>query len=289
MRYELWYVVHFTAYLAIGLAWIHQIPTGNDLAVNAASANYWIALYLATLAILVLFRICQPLLRTAWHGLHVSAVTQEGPGVVSLQMSGRRLNKLNARSGQFFLFRFLARGRWWESHPFSLSAAPADGSLRITVKQSGDFTSHMGTIPIGTWVVVEGPFGVFTEGARRGGRVLMIAGGIGITPMRAMLEDMTGDIVLIYRVICEEDVIFRDELERLSRDRRVKLIVVAGHHMDIGAQRLLSTDHLKELVPDIDGRDVYICGPPKMSDLVERNVTQAGVNRKVIHTERFAL
>jgi predicted ferric reductase len=289
MRYELWYLVHFSAYLAIGLAWIHQIPTGNDLAVNAASANYWIALYLATLAILVLFRICQPLMRTAWHGLRVSSVTEEKPSVVSLHLSGRRLSRLNAKSGQFFLFRFLARGRWWESHPFSLSAAPTDDMFRITVKQSGDYTSHMSTIPVGTRVIAEGPFGVFTEASRHSSRALMIAGGIGITPIRAMLEDMIGDLVLIYRVIREEDVIFREELERLAHDRRVKLLVVAGHHLDPGAERLLSPDHLKELVPDIESRDVYICGPPIMSDLIERNVVGAGVRRKFIHTERFAL
>ncbi len=289
MRYELWYLVHFTAYLAIGLSWIHQIPTGNDLAVNMAAANYWIGLYLATLAILVLFRVGQPLLRTIWHRLRVSAVTVESTGVVSLRLSGHHLNRMHARSGQFFLFRFLAAGRWWESHPFSLSAAPTDDALRITVKHAGDFTSEMGEIPVGTRVIAEGPFGVFTEASRHGLRVLMIAGGIGITPIRAMLEDMSGDLVLIYRVVRDEDVIFREELQHLAGSRNVRVHIVAGNHTDPGAERLLSADHLKELVPDIASRDVYICGPPVMSDLVERNVLQTGVRRKFIHAERFAL
>jgi predicted ferric reductase len=289
MRYELWYIVHFTAYLAIGLSWIHQIPTGNDLAVNMAAANYWIGLYLATLAILVLFRVGQPLLSATRHRLRVSAVTVETPGVVSLRLSGRHLNRMHARSGQFFLFRFLAAGRWWESHPFSLSAAPSDNVLRITVKHAGDFTSGMGEIPVGTRVIAEGPFGVFTEASRHGARVLMIAGGIGITPIRAMLEDMSGDLVLIYRVVRDEDVIFREELRHLAGSRNVRVHIVAGNHTDPGAESLLSADHLKELVPDIASRDVYICGPPVMSDLVERNVLQAGVRRKFIHAERFAL
>ena len=141
LPYESWYAVHLLAYAAIALSWFHQIPTGNELSVDAVAANYWRALYVATLAILVVFRIVAPLVRTFALGLRVEEVVAEGPDVVSLRISGRRLERLNASGGQFFLWRFLStRGRWWEAHPFSLSAAPNGRSLRITVKGVGGYT-----------------------------------------------------------------------------------------------------------------------------------------------------
>ena len=305
LRYEAWYLVHLSAYAAIALAWFHQIPTGNELVTNPAAANYWISLYLATLVILLLFRVLQPIVHAFLYRLQVSEVRVEGPNVVSLHLSGHHLNRLRARPGQFFLWRFLTWNRWWESHPFSLSAVPDGQSLRITVKNVGDFTGHIGELAPGTRVIAEGPFGMFTNAMRRRPRVALIAGGIGITPIRALLEEMSGHepipsegrerdlaihrIVLIYRVISDDDLIFRGELERLARDRGIRLWYVVGDHRVPGNEDLLSPQHLRRLVPDIAERDVYLCGPPAMANSIENNVRHAGVPRTYIHTERFAL
>jgi ferredoxin-NADP reductase len=221
--------------------------------------------------------------------MRVAAVTLEAPGVVSLHITGRHLDRLNARAGQFFLWRFLSRDRWWASHPFSLSAIPDTHSLRITVKGVGDFTRRIGEIVPGTRVIAEGPFGVFTAAARRRDRVLFIAGGIGITPIRAMLEQMQGDLTLIYRVVYEEDLVFRAELERMARQRGIRLLFVVGDHAQPEGKRLLSPDHLRRLVPDLTDRDVYLCGPPAMMHIVEQNLRRANVSRKHLHIERFAL
>jgi predicted ferric reductase len=166
LPYEWWYAVHLTAYAAIALSWFHQVPTGNELVLDTAAADYWATLYLATLGALVVFRIVRPVLDAFRYRLRVAEVVHEGRGVVSLRIEGRGLDRLDARGGQFFLWRFLARGEWWRSHPFSLSRAPEPDALRITVKALGDFTSRIGRIPIGTRVVAEGPFGVFTAATR---------------------------------------------------------------------------------------------------------------------------
>jgi predicted ferric reductase len=289
LRYETWYLVHFTAYAAIILGWFHQIPTGNEFITNPAATTYWTALYLATLALLVLFRFLQPTWRNLWHRMRVAEVIVESPSVVSLRITGRHLDGLKAHAGQFFLWRFLAHGRWWESHPFSLSESPDGRSFRITIKNSGDFTRHIGELKPGTALIAEGPFGVFTEEARHRDRVLFIAGGIGITPIRALVEEMPGNLVLIYRVMRDDDLIFRDELERIARYRDIELHYVVGDHALPENERLLSPDHLYELVPDIIDREVYLCGPPGMMDVLERHVREAGVETKYIHTERFAL
>ena len=289
LRYESWYAVHLAAYAAIALAWFHQVPTGNELVLDRVAADYWRALYLATLGLLVAFRVAVPVARALRYRLRVADVVSEGGGVVSLHITGRRLERLDARAGQFFLWRFLDRKRWWASHPFSLSAAPDGRSLRITAKALGDFSGRMGEIRPGTRVVAEGPFGVFTEAARRREKVLLIAGGIGITPIRALMEDMSGDVIVLYRVVKERDIVFRDELDALARDRGISLVFVVGDNATPEGSRLLSPDHLRELVPDIAERQVYVCGPPAMTDFLERNVRRADVPARFIHAEKFAL
>ncbi len=290
--YEAWYAVHLTAYAGIALAWVHQIPTGADLTANAAAAAYWTALYVATLALLVVFRLAAPLAQAFRHRLRVAEVTVEGPGVVSLHISGRRLDKLNARAGQFFLWRFLDGGRWWQAHPFSLSAAPDGRTLRLTAKAVGGFTARLGEIAPGTRVVAEGPFGVFTAAARQRTRVALIAGGIGITPLRALVEEMwgdPGDLVLIYRAVHEDDLVFRAELDALANQRGLVVHYVVGDHRDPASASLLSPEHLRQLAPDFPTREVYICGPPAMMRLATENVRRAGVPSRYIHSESFAL
>jgi predicted ferric reductase len=289
LRYETWFLVHFMAYAGIALSWFHQIPSGNEFVTNPLAAAYWTALYVATLLFVILFRAGKPLLRAVWHDLRVAAVVEEGPGVVSLHITGRHVDWLNARAGQFFLWRFLDRERWREAHPFSLSAAPNGRSLRITVKGLGDFTNRMHEIKPGTRVVAEGPFGSFTDEARTRERVALIAGGVGITPIRALLEEMDGNLALIYRVVREGDLIFRGELEALARRRHIALHFVTGDHRTLGNEHLLSAAHLRTLLPDIARREVYLCGPPAMMKALERNVRRAGVDRRHIHVDRFAL
>ena len=146
----------------------------------------------------------------------------EGPGVVSLYLTGHELDRLSVRAGQYFLWRFLTPDGWWRSHPYSISAAPNGEWLRITVKDLGDGSGDLARVPIGTRVMVEGPYGILTDVKRTKPGVLLIAGGIGITPLRALLEALParpGDITLLYRARRPQDVLFRDELEILARRR----------------------------------------------------------------------
>ena len=238
LSYEWWYAVHLMAYGGIALSWFHEIPTGNELVLDRIAADYWRGLFIATLAILVGFRLLVPAYAAFRHRLRVAEVQEEAPGVVSITMTGRNLDRLHARPGQFFLWRFLDRHRWWSAHPFSLSAAPDGRSLRITVKALGDHSRRLANVKPGTRVVAEGPLGVFTDELRRHDKALLIAGGIGITPIRALLERMHGDAIVLYRVISEADVVFRDELERLVADGRATVHYVVGDHRGEGRDLL---------------------------------------------------
>ncbi len=256
LRYETWYFIHLYAYLAIALAFSHQLATGTEFVGDPLARTYWYALYLVTLAA-VLWRFVRP------RRLRVERVVDAGPGVVSVEMSGA----LRARPGQFFRWRFLTRGRWFEAHPFSLSAAPDGRRLRITVKGVGDFSRSLRELRPGTRVLADGPYGGFTS---RGPKTALISGGIGITPIRALLEEIGGDVVVVHR----GEAILRDELDALAAER--------GFVVHYGAP-----DGLLALVPDIAERDVYVCGPPEMVDATRASLRAAGVGRIV--TERFAL
>ena len=288
LRYETWYFVHLYAYLGVALAFSHQLATGTAFVGEPVARAYWYGLYAATLAAIAGFRIVLPVARSLRHRLRVERVVEETPGVVSVEVGGVRLDRIGARTGQFFTWRFLTRDRWWEAHPFSLSAAPAGHRLRITVKGVGDYTSRLRAMPPGTRVIVEGPFGTFTTAARRRPRVALIAGGIGITPIRALLEDMPGapgDIAVVYRALRPADVILRAELDELARQRGADLHYVVGDHRE-GV--LLSPEHLQRLVPDIASRDVYVCGPPGMTEATRTSLDRSGVPRGQIVIERFA-
>lgn len=227
-------------------------------------------------------------MRNLWHRLRVTEVIEEGPGVVSLRITGHHLDWLHARAGQFFLWRFLDRERWQEAHPFSLSAAPDGKSLRITVKDLGDFSNGMGAIRPGTPILVEGPFGSFTDEARSREHVLLIAGGVGITPIRALLEEMSGNLTLIYRATQDDDLLFRDELEDLARTRGITIHYVIGDRRAPGKAGLLSVQHLRKLVPDVARREVFLCGPSAMMQSVRVNLRHAGVQARHIHFDQFA-
>jgi predicted ferric reductase len=242
IRYETWYFVHLYTYLAVALGFSHQLATGTDFAGDSLTRTYWYAISLGTLVAIV-WRLARN--RT----LRVDRVVEAGE-VVHVEMSGR----LHARPGQFFRWRFLTRGRWFEAHPFSLSAAPP--RVRITVKGVGDFTRGLRSLRPGTRVLAEGPYGGFEPGPKS----VLIAGGVGITPIRALLESIAGDVVVVHR----GEPILRDEIDALG---------FAIH------------DRL-ELVPDLAERDAYVCGSPEMVDATVAALREAGVQRIV--TERFA-
>ena len=99
---------------------------------------------------------------------------------------------------------------------------------------------------------------------------------------------MRGDIVVIHRAMSDGDLIFKGELDELAARSGLVVHSVVGDHRGDGA-RLLSPEHLRELVPDASDRDVFLCGPPAMTDAISRNLRAAGVPRRHLHVERFAL
>ena len=289
LSYRVWHALHVSAYLAIALGFSHQLATGREFQGQPVARAYWWALYAVALGALVGLRLVLPVARSLRHRLRIERVVPEAPGIVSVEIGGVGLERLPVRAGQSLHWRFLARGHWWETHPFSLSAAPDGRRLRITVKDVGDYTRRLASLPIGTRVIIEGPSGGLTSAARRQPRVALIAGGVGIAPIRALLEDTPGEpgtIAVIYRAASEDDVLFRDELDELARRRGAELHYVLGERR---GDELLSAEHLQALVPDIASRDVYVCGPPSMTEATRASLRRAGVSAPAHRQRRVRL
>jgi predicted ferric reductase len=287
LRWETWYGLHLSMYVAVALSFTHQLA-GPDMAGRLWLQIAWALLYTFTFALVLRYRFIAPVVAAFRHRLRVVAVIPESQGVVSIVVQGRHLAELRAQPGQFFRWRFLTAGSWATAHPFSLSAPPVGNRLRLTVKTLGDGSERLQRLPVGTRLVAEGPYGAMTADRRTRRDVLLIAGGVGITPMRALFETMPiapgQDLMLLYRANEPEQLVFREELDTLAARREARVIYLLGSSRD-----LLSARTLVRLVPGLAERDVYLCGPPGLSAAVRASLQQAGLPPAQLHEERFAL
>ena len=230
LRYESWHLIHLYGYLGAGLALPHQLWTGQEFLTSRAAMVTWWGLYAACLAAVLVFRVVLPLWRSLRAPLHVVAVRREGPGVTSVLVGGRGVGRLAVRPGQFFHWRFLDGPGWTRANPYSLSAAPDGRHLRITAAHVGDGAARLATLRPGTRVLVEGPYGRLHAGVRTRSKVLLMGAGIGITPLRALLEGLepSADVVVVHRASDGDGLVLSRELAALAQDRGARYVTVPG-------------------------------------------------------------
>ena len=293
LGYESWHLLHLYAYLGVGLALPHQLWTGADFLANRLATAYWWTAWAVTAAAVVTYRLGLPLYRTLRHRLVVQAVVPEAPGVVSVHLAGRHLDELPARAGQFVLLRFLGAPGASRAHPYSLSAAPSPHLLRVTVKDLGDDSRLVAGLRPGTRVLLEGPYGRLTAERRSTRGVLLLGAGIGITPLRALAEELPqgpGDVVLVHRVRSLQEAVFRGELEHLARTRGLRLVLLPGPRGGTSWAPAGLGDGaaaLRAVVPDVSEREVYVCGPDAWMTGALEAARAAGVPAERLHAERF--
>ncbi len=285
LRHETWWTIHLYLYLAMALALAHQVTAGAAFVISPVARAWWLGMWLGTAGVVLVFRFGLPLWRSVRHGLRVVEVRREGPGATTVIMKGSRLDQLSVRGGQYLNWRFLRRGHMVHAHPYSLSAMPQGDYLRITVKALGDHSADVARLKPGTWVAVEGAYGQLTHEVIERDRVLLLAGGVGITPLRALLEDLPPEVhpVVIVRASKRQDVLFHDELAHLVKSRGGRLEVLVGSRKQVR----LDSRKLRELVPDAAGRDVFMCGPEGLVDGWRDALEGVGVPMRHIHSESF--
>ncbi|MFJ1555848.1 ferredoxin reductase family protein [Streptomyces mirabilis] len=290
ISHEFWYYLHLLTYVAVFLTFFHQLALGSDFVGDTAAQAAWYVLYLGTAGLVVWFRLLVPVRLNLRHKLRVESVYREAPGVFSIVVRGERLDELNARAGQFFRWRFLSDGMRWTSTPYSLSAPPRPDRMRITVKALGDHSAAVGLLRPGTRVWAEGPYGALTAERHTGRKALLIAGGVGITPLRALFETLPGgpgDVTLLYRASTAEDLALGAELEAIAQWRGAR-VLYAVNGAD-GTRPRFTAESLRASVPGLAGHDVYLCGPPAMARDLYGALRAAGVPDRRIHHESFEL
>jgi len=287
MKYETWWTAHLYFYIAIALSFGHQITTSQLFLAHPLLKKFWIGLYVFIGLLILVSRIAVPLWLSLRSGLKVSKVVRETDNVVSIYVTGRNLKRFNASGGQFFQWRFITPHWWWQAHPYSLSMKPIDNEMRITVKHLGDqSSSFQELLKPGTRLIAEGPYGVFTAKQRYTNAVTAFAAGIGVTPIRAMMDDLpkSVNITFIYRVSDGEHAPLRQELDAFAERKGWEVVYLEGPR----EQHPMTVEYMSQYAPALLHSDIYICGPNGFMDGVIKMVTDAGVPEKRIHHESFA-
>jgi len=288
LSYEAWHAGHLGMYVAVGLASLHQL-NGAELSSQPWWAGYWVAVHVLAVGGLVVFRAGRPIFRFTRHRFRIDKVVSESDDVLSLYLTGRHLHRFTFHAGQYANVAFLGKGLW-APHPFSFSAAPNGRYLRLSIKAVGDFTRRIPQLRPGVFVLLEGPLGAFTAVASAPEKYLMVAGGIGITPIRALIESLVDahrDVVLLYAVKTAKDLVFASELRALTARCHLVLSRWTGPAEGYEQGRV-DRPMIERLVPDVRDREVFVCGPLPMMKAVIGALHALEVPRSRIHYERFA-
>lgn len=292
LRYETWHATHLLTYAAILFSFGHQLKIGGDFQNNPAFVWYWYGLYAFVVVNFVWYRFARPLRFFFKHRFRIDRVVQETLDTASVYITGQNLETFPGEAGQFMILRFLTKGFWWQAHPFSLSVKPNGEFLRVTIKNVGDFTSKIPNLQSGTRVLIDGPHGVFTEKQSRRDKILLIAGGIGITPLRALAEQMVAqgrDVSLLYGNKTSGRIALKKELDSLVGGRLRVNYVISDDPSWTGERGHIDEKLLKRLVPDLIEREVYLCGPPIMMTKIRKYLKNLGLPRRLVHFEKFSL
>jgi predicted ferric reductase len=272
------------SYLAIVLAFSHQVNAGGDFVNHPIVSAYWYLLYATVFGSIGLSRFLLPVWRSYTHSLRVGHVTQETHDTYSVHITGKQLQDFDAKAGQFFNWRFIAKDHLFQAHPFSLSAVPTETSLRFTYKILGDYTKKLHFIKPGTRVILEGPHGSLTLNESTSSTLLFIAGGIGITPLRAMIEALPENrpATLLYSAKTTKDFSFVPEFEKLIGQKNLQV-----KYYPTKLTGRVTIEDLQLYLRNDPDTTIYLCGPLTMMHDLTKKLKKLNVPNKQIHYEGF--
>ena len=271
MAWRRWKTLHYAVYAAFPLVAVHSLQVGRVLELSPTLRWYWLTL-IALWCAAVVWRLAR-WLGAGWHRYEVAANTPLTHDVTEVRLRPRG-KAMSPRPGQFAYLRVGRRSR-----PFTIAGHdPSSGEITMTVKTVGPFSAEVRSLPVGAGVRVSGPYGVFTRHLS-GRAVVMVAGGIGITPFLHRAGDVDSGDQLFWANKTPADVSHTVEV------RAVDVFSAAGDDPGYITTELLE----RELSENLDTYDWLLCGPPLMLASVERQLAAAGVPPSQMYTERFSL
>jgi predicted ferric reductase len=296
IRYETWHVWHIVlAVVAVAAGLLHMV--GWSFYLDAPwKRTLWIALTIFWIGLLLYVRIVKPLfmLRRPYR---VAQVRPERGDTWTLVMHPDGHPGFRFSPGQFGWLTLWGTPFKITGHPFSFSssAAVTDGSVEMSIRNLGDFTSEIQQVTTGQRVYLDGPYGAFTIGNPADMHVL-IAGGVGVTPMMSMIRTLAdqGDkrpVILLYGSRDWESITFREELETLTARLNLTVVHVLARPPDqwTGEQGFINAEMFKRhLPPPHADHEYFICGPDVMMDAIEKALGELNVPLAKYHSERYS-
>jgi predicted ferric reductase len=230
----------------------------------------------------------------------VRDVRPESPSVSTLVLAPvtPRQRVVRFSPGQFAWIRMSSRSPWKESHPFTIASGSYDpDTLEFTIKHAGDWTRSVPVARRGQRVYVDGPHGDFSVDRRPAGRLLLVAAGVGITPMMSIMRTLADrrdarSIRLVVGARTEDELLFRSEIHELAGRLNLRVLEVLSNPPPHWSGATGRVDRLT-LARALRGRagptrvDVYICGPSAMVENTVVDLHALGVPPQRVHTEQF--
>jgi predicted ferric reductase len=297
LSYEAWQIVHLlAACLLIGAALWHALLLGR--ASQSPAVRGALVAYTTLFAFLLIrYRLIRPLAlaRRPWT---VVSNTDAGGDTRLLRLRPDGHAGFDFQPGQF---AWLATGRHpllSSQHPLSIACSDRrgdDGSIEFAIKGLGDWSrTVVPALPSGQRVYVDGPFGAFTPDLERRDPLVLIAGGIGIAPIRAMLLALRDrkdarPVVLFHAAADPSRLICRDDVEGLARALNLELVYVLERPGEdwTGERGYITADMVRRRLPA--RAECFVCGPVPMMDGMERMLLDLGVPASRIHAERYQM
>lgn len=300
LAFDRWWLAHrlgvFTAVLLLAF---HGLNVSEDFHKGWPRYAFFAALGLYAV-VLVWVKLVKPVIlkKGVFRVTNVSLVGKDAYGIELTPEAG---HVFPYAPGQFAFLRFNSRGVSREEHPFTISSSPTRNKhFRFAIRCSGDYTSEIGHLKKGDSATVDGPYGLFTHLAfapHPKGEIIMIAGGVGVTPMLSMLRymvDMNDErkVTLVWSNRTAEDIVFQSEFGELeTRLKGLKIHHVYTRDPDREPESgRLDESKLRTLLAECSRKaTVFVCGPPKMMKSVHAMLRRIGFPKRAIKTERFAL
>lgn len=286
LSYETWYFMHLTVYFGLAASFSHQITLGSLLSNDRLSRIVWVVACAFVFATALVGRWWN-VARSVSNPLHVREIRRETPDTVSVLLGGRNILSMRGDAGQFIMMRSLIPGQWWKTNPYSLSNAPTTAGMRVTIKNRGDASQAVRQLRVGDRVAVEGPYGVTTPLVFKQRKPLFIAGGVGITPVVAMMQRLPANSnpIVLLRARKEADIAHLAELRQLAAQRGGEVFVLTGATAAMKGNDPFAGRALLRAVPDLQQRAALVCGPNSLLFAARKGLLEAGLAKNNIHVE----
>lgn len=287
ISYGVWQYIHILTYVLFFLALYHAVNLGSD---------YYL-LPMKIIYVVLLISIIIGIIYRTWYKIRnrkfiftVEKIRQETEDTFTLALRSNK--KFNFKAGQFCFLR-LDRKKLYARHPFSISSAPQDNNVCFTIKLKGRFTKEAEKLRTGERIIVEGPFGIFNIEDKKK-KLVFIAGGVGIAPFMSIIRDKLNnkdfqEVLLLYGVKTKNEIIFRDDLERIREKWFQKVYVLSDDSLHSGPCEKGYVDKkiIKKYVCNPENSIFYICGPEPMKEMCKKALFDMGVKKNNIIVESF--